>query len=110
MTNKSSRESRWRRPKRLDLQKVASIDRVASSLFVLGQTYDRTRERSRDHRTVSMSAPLRTSLSDLPRLSSHVTVGRNSQFHGLSVEDRELLGGIEYRSLKLLLWICIGES
>ncbi|EGY23406.1 low-affinity potassium transport protein [Verticillium dahliae VdLs.17] len=108
MTSKSDRESRWNRPNRLDLEKVASVERVASSLFVLGQTHSHTRERSHIHRTASRSAPLRTSSSDLPRLSSQVTVGRNSQFHGLSVEDRELLGGIEYRSLKLLLWICIG--
>ena len=34
-------------------------------------------------------------------LSQH-TVGRNSQFHGLSRVEREELGGCEYRALKLL--------
>jgi Cation transport protein len=32
-------------------------------------------------------------------------VGRNSQFHGLTHEERENLGGIEYRALTLLSWI-----
>lgn len=45
---------------------------------------------------------------DLPKISSTATVGRNSQFHNLSAEDRERLGGIEYRSLKLLLKIATG--
>jgi hypothetical protein len=44
----------------------------------------------------------------LPKIFSRATVGRNSQFHNLSVEDREQLGGIEYRSLRLLLKIVTG--
>jgi hypothetical protein len=46
----------------------------------------------------------------LPWLSKEVTIGRNSNFHGLSAKDREELGGIEYRSLKILLKILIGKS
>lgn len=46
----------------------------------------------------------------LPWLSRQVTVGRNSNFYGLSAKDREELGGIEYRSLKVLLKILIGRS
>jgi hypothetical protein len=45
---------------------------------------------------------------DLPKVSPQATIGRNSQFHNLSAEDRERLGGIEYRSLKLLLKIVTG--
>ena len=45
---------------------------------------------------------------DLPNMSSQATIGRNSQFHNLSAKDRETLGGIEYRSLKLLLKIVVG--
>lgn len=47
---------------------------------------------------------------DFPQLSREVTVGRNSMFHNLSSQDREELGGIEYRSLKLLLKIILGKS
>lgn len=32
-------------------------------------------------------------------------VGRNSQFHGLTREERETLGGVEYRAIKLLSYI-----
>jgi hypothetical protein len=39
-----------------------------------------------------------------PFLNKYV-VGRNSQFHGVTHEERESLGGIEYRALTLLSWI-----
>jgi hypothetical protein len=42
-------------------------------------------------------------------LSSQATIGRNSQFQNLTKEDRELLGGLEYRALKLLLKIVVGN-
>lgn len=45
---------------------------------------------------------------DLPNLSSHASLGRNSNFYNLSAKDLEVLGGIEYRSLKLLLKIVTG--
>lgn len=32
-------------------------------------------------------------------------VGRNSQFHGLTLQEREQLGGVEYRAIQLLSWI-----
>ncbi|KAI1341170.1 TrkH-domain-containing protein [Xylariaceae sp. FL0016] len=32
-------------------------------------------------------------------------VGRNAQFHGLTVEEKEKLGGTEYRALRLLSWV-----
>ncbi|KAL2866617.1 putative potassium uptake transporter [Aspergillus lucknowensis] len=46
--------------------------------------------------------------SNLPGLSSQATLGRNSQFLNLTEKDRERLGGVEYRSLRLLLKIVIG--
>ncbi|KAI9373817.1 cation transporter [Aspergillus egyptiacus] len=46
--------------------------------------------------------------SNLPGLSSQATLGRNSQFLNLTAKDRERLGGVEYRSLRLLLKIVIG--
>ncbi|KAJ2906878.1 hypothetical protein MKZ38_010376 [Zalerion maritima] len=44
---------------------------------------------------------------DAPYLSWQPTMGRNSQFVGLSEEQRDELGGIEYRSLKTLALILI---
>ncbi|KAL1889853.1 low affinity potassium transporter [Ceratocystis pirilliformis] len=41
-------------------------------------------------------------IQDMPYLSYTATTGRNSQFIGLSLEQREELGGIEYRSLRTL--------
>lgn len=40
-------------------------------------------------------------------LSWTPTVGKNSAFIGLSREQKEELGGVEYRSLKMLRWILI---
>lgn len=37
-------------------------------------------------------------------LTKHTT-GRNAQFYGLSREEREHLGGVEYRAITLLSWI-----
>lgn len=45
-----------------------------------------------------------------PYLSYTPSVGRNSQFYDLTEDQRNELGGIEYRSLKTLSWILVGES
>lgn len=42
-----------------------------------------------------------------PYLTWQPTVGRNSLFVNLSEEQREELGGIEYRALKTLAWILV---
>jgi potassium uptake Trk family protein len=44
----------------------------------------------------------------MPYLSYQPTIGRNSQFVDLTEEQRDELGGIEYRSLKLLAKILVG--
>ncbi|KAI2637470.1 cation transport protein-domain-containing protein [Xylaria nigripes] len=43
----------------------------------------------------------------MPYLSWHPTIGRNSQFVDLTEEQREELGGIEYRSLKTLALVLV---
>ncbi|KAH8200399.1 hypothetical protein TruAng_005428 [Truncatella angustata] len=45
--------------------------------------------------------PLQRQISHHQFLTSK-KVGRNAQFHGLTAEQRELLGGTEYRALKVL--------
>ena len=42
---------------------------------------------------------------DMPYLSYNPTIGRNSNFIGLSLEQREELGGIEYRALRTLAFV-----
>lgn len=46
----------------------------------------------------------------MPYLSYAATVGRNSTFVDLTEEQREELGGIEYRSLKTLAFVLLSES
>ncbi|EAA62729.1 hypothetical protein AN5636.2 [Aspergillus nidulans FGSC A4] len=62
---------------------------------------------SRKHRDTGTAVSLSKDMS-LPGLSSQATLGRNSQFLNLTTRDREHLGGVEYRSLRLLLKIAIG--
>ena len=80
------------------------LGRIASSMFVLGETSSR-RSRSRSPRRSVSRLP-----QNLPMLSSKVTMGRNSSFKNLTKEDREKSGGIEYGSLRVLLKITVCES
>ncbi|KAL7819810.1 cation transport domain-containing protein [Trichoderma gracile] len=48
------------------------------------------------------SALTREKVDDMPYLSYTPTMGRNSNFLGLTLEQREELGGIEYRALRTL--------
>lgn len=78
-----------------------SLERVASAAFSIGP---KTRVRSRT--STSRERPMSRGL---PKLSTQATIGRNSHFHNLSAEDREILGGVEYTALKLLLKIIVGS-
>jgi Trk-type K+ transport system membrane component len=44
----------------------------------------------------------------MPYLSWQPTIGRNSAFVDLTEEQRDELGGIEYRSLKTLAVVLVG--
>ena len=74
----------------------------ASSIFVIGKT-SMPSSVSKDH------AAHRWASEGMPFLSSKATIGRNSQFYNLTRQDRNELGGIEYRSLKLLLKVVSGK-
>ncbi|EAW24797.1 putative potassium uptake transporter [Aspergillus fischeri NRRL 181] len=71
-------------------------------MFVLGSYPSRSQEQQ-TRRTISLAKD-----PELPQLSSQASLGRNSKFYNLTPEDREALGGIEYRSLRLLLKITLG--
>jgi hypothetical protein len=93
----------WRRSKETGghrLSHARSLERAVTDMFVLRP------DRSRD-RTISTADTSSTPnvVRRLPRLSRHITIGRNSRFSNLSARDRRILGGIEYRSLQLLLKI-----
>lgn len=78
-----------------------SLERIASAAFSIGP---RARATSRIR-----TSRERTLLKGMPKLSSPVTIGRNSQFNNVSAEDRDLLGGVEYVALKLLLKLIVGQ-
>jgi hypothetical protein len=44
---------------------------------------------------------------EVPYISFEAVVGRNSRFHDLTEEQMDELGGVEYRALRVLLWIVI---
>ncbi|CAG8019797.1 unnamed protein product, partial [Penicillium salamii] len=81
--------------------RTRTLERAVTSVLVLGtsSSFDRGIQTTKQGGMKRLH---------LPKMSSHATIGRNSQFHNLSAEDRERLGGIEYRSLKLLLKIVVG--
>jgi hypothetical protein len=78
-----------------------SLERVASAALSIGPS---TRSKSRPGTLRESTKP-----QGLPSLSKEVTVGRNSHFQNLSAEDRDILGGVEYVALKLLLKIIVGQ-
>ncbi|OQD66218.1 hypothetical protein PENPOL_c005G00866 [Penicillium polonicum] len=91
-----------RRPTTRSMQSgTHTLERVVTSLFILEGS-------SSSDRPVPTTKQKDTKQLDLPNMSSQATIGRNSQFYNLSAKDRETLGGIEYRSLKLLLKIVVG--
>ena len=96
--------ARQRTRTRTSISSIAPpLEGFASSMFVFGATPSHP-ERPQLRSQVPLSEHL-----DQPHLSSQATLGRNSQFLNLTPQDREKLGGIEYRSLKLLLNIVVGN-
>ncbi|KAJ5297068.1 uncharacterized protein N7443_007961 [Penicillium atrosanguineum] len=75
------------------------LEQAASMMFRVGGSASSTRAPNPKRQFKNLA---------LPNISTQATQSRNSQFHNLTAEDRQKLGGIEYRSLKLLLKIVIG--
>nr|XP_019049169.1 potassium ion transporter [Kwoniella bestiolae CBS 10118]OCF28099.1 potassium ion transporter [Kwoniella bestiolae CBS 10118] len=53
-------------------------------------------------------AAARGNEKEVPYISFAATVGRNSMFHSLTTEQMDELGGVEYRALRVLLYIVVG--
>ncbi|CAI6089133.1 unnamed protein product [Clonostachys chloroleuca] len=97
-----------RRPRKLSanqpgLMTTRSLERAATSILALGHTPPPAPPKHRASNTITQPKAL-----VLPQLNHQVTIGRNSQFYNLTSIDREVLGGIEYRALKLLLKFIVG--
>ncbi|GAO49217.1 hypothetical protein G7K_3375-t1 [Saitoella complicata NRRL Y-17804] len=78
----------------VDIPHSLTFERVLSGAF---------RNRKREGSPTSRRST-RTNV-ELPYLSYAATVGRNSTFVDLTPEQRQELGGIEYRSLVALVWV-----
>lgn len=86
------------------LPRVSTVERVVTSAFAMGP-HPRKRNMSplsRFSRKATKEPPA------MPYLSYQPTLGRNSNFVDLTDEQRDELGGIEYRSLKLLAKVLVG--
>lgn len=86
------------------LPRASTVERVVSSAFAMGP-HPRHRNMSPLSR---FSRKANKEPLSMPYLSYTPTVGRNSQFVDLTEEQRDELGGIEYRSLKLLAKVLVG--
>jgi hypothetical protein len=84
-----------------DRKRGRSMEQIASSAFSIGPKRP-ARGRKGTSRTRNLPR-------GMPKLSEQVTIGRNSHFHNMSTEDREILGGVEYVALKLLLKLILGQ-
>lgn len=84
--------------------RTRTLERTVTSVFVLDG------ESTGDYQQRLPAGKAESKSLDLPNLSTYASLGRNSHFYNLSVEDRDTIGGIEYRSLKLLLKITVGYS
>ncbi|CAI6096501.1 unnamed protein product, partial [Clonostachys chloroleuca] len=83
----------------LSMESVSNVAYVAKTMLILDPG-------SSEHRSESNPPGPRAQFQDDKlRLSRHVTIGRNSEFAGLTKKDWERIGGLEYRSLKLLVKI-----
>jgi hypothetical protein len=56
-------------------------------------------------RTMSRPESRQESIPPRYHFLQDAVVGRNSQFHGLTREQRDELGGVEYRAISLLSWV-----
>ncbi|KAH8146762.1 uncharacterized protein LAJ45_09136 [Morchella importuna] len=86
------------------LPRASTVERVMTSAFAMGP-HPRKRNMSplsRFSRKAAKEPPV------MPYLSYQPTLGRNSNFVDLTDEQRDELGGIEYRSLKLLARVLVG--
>lgn len=89
-------------------RQTESIAGIAKSILVLNSS-GASRSRLSLAADPTHNYKRHSAMSDGLALSRHATIGRNSNFHNLTEDDRVRIGGIEYRSLQLLLRIVFRE-
>jgi hypothetical protein len=89
-------------------KQTSDIANIAKSMLIL----DSEGALRRNSQVSNFSRPptkARDASDALATLSQSATIGRNSEFGGLTEADREKIGGLEYRSLRLLLKVIFGR-
>jgi len=84
------------------------LRRAASAGFTRAATFERILSNTFRRRRREGSPSSRRSSMTLPYFTFQPTIVRNSLFVGLTEEQREELGGVEYRAVKLLLKVLVG--
>ena len=82
---------------------------AASAGFARAATFERILSNTFRRRPRDSSPSSRRSSMTLPYFTFQRTIGRNSLFVRLTEEQREELGGVEYRAVKLLLKVLFGS-
>lgn len=78
---------------------------MTKSMLILDTERQRQRNSLSHAPSLSRHSTRISNVDNTLALSRHATIGRNSDFRNLTQADWERVGGIEYRSLKLLLKI-----
>lgn len=87
-------------------QQADGLANIAKSMLIL----DSAPSRSRTSMSGDLAREQERAAAEGLELSRHATIGRNSDFQNLTKADRERLGGMEYRSLQLLLKVVFCKS
>lgn len=88
---------------------IEIVSSVAGKLFPkLKDTMSRTMSIPRVNTVSGRGSTNNGEGKEVPYISFDAVVGRNSRFHGLTEDQMDELGGVEYRALKVLVWIVGG--
>lgn len=90
-------------------QGADNFAQVAKTVLILDTDRQRRRNSFSTAPSISRHSTKANDVDNTLSLSRHATIGRNSDFRNMTQADWERVGGIEYRSLKLLLKIVFCE-
>lgn len=93
------------RTNRIHRRRASSVSRFPMRTNTIERTITTAFRRRRDSSPGGRSANVRE--MTLPYISFQPTIGRNSAFVSLNKEQREELGGIEYRATRTLCWVLV---
>lgn len=81
-------------------------EKLQRSMSVPARTMSMGSQRDEDTTTAANTGiDMNTRTRSVPYISFEAIIGRNSRFYDLQEEELEELGGVEYRALRMLLWL-----